>query len=71
MDVTSLGKTEEEREEIDDKFQKIAEAHEVLSSTELRRKYDNEEVSSVIRGLHLYMSDTRSMPNCCCCVRLL
>ncbi len=54
MDVTSLGKSEEEREDIEDKFQKVAEAYEVLSTTELRRKYDNgEEVSSAaIRGLH-------------------
>ncbi len=43
----SLGKAEEERVEAEEKFQKIAEAYEVLSTTELRRKYDNgEEVSN-------------------------
>ncbi len=45
----SLGKTDEERIEAEEKFHMIAEAYEVLSTTELRRKYDNgEEVSNNI-----------------------
>ncbi len=43
---SSLGKTEEEIAEAEEKFQKVAEAYEVLSSTELRRKYDNGEEAS-------------------------
>ncbi len=46
MDVTLIGKPDEERDEAEEKFQKVSEAYEVLGNIELRRKYDNgEEVS--------------------------